>query len=106
MNQSCSPVIMPLMIKDDGNGLLAQNNNEKSTVNEGRKAGSVWKQILAAIVAQLGTINTGMVFGFSAIAIPQLQEPNSTIPITMSEASWIGMLYDLKNKTLFIFFFR
>ncbi|KOC68688.1 Facilitated trehalose transporter Tret1, partial [Habropoda laboriosa] len=56
--------------------------------------GSVVRQVLAAIVAQLGTVNTGMTFGFSAIAAPQLQEANSTIPITKgsSEESWIASM--------------
>ncbi|XP_043257845.1 facilitated trehalose transporter Tret1-like [Colletes gigas] len=56
--------------------------------------GSVVRQVLAAVVAQLGTINTGMTFGFSAIALPQLQEPNSTIPIAEGsvEESWIASM--------------
>lgn len=56
--------------------------------------GSAVRQVLAALVAQLGTINTGMAFGFSAIALPQLQEPNSTIPIVQgsSEESWIASM--------------
>jgi len=54
--------------------------------------GSAVRQVLAALVAQLGTINTGMAFGFSAIALPQLQEPDSIIPIKegSTEESWIG----------------
>uniref|UniRef100_T1GMA3 Uncharacterized protein n=1 Tax=Megaselia scalaris TaxID=36166 RepID=T1GMA3_MEGSC len=35
--------------------------------------GKPWKQILAALVANLGTVTTGLVFGFSAVAIPQLE---------------------------------
>ncbi|XP_011149996.1 facilitated trehalose transporter Tret1 isoform X2 [Harpegnathos saltator] len=56
--------------------------------------GSAVRQVLASLVAQLGTINTGMTFGFSAIALPQLQEPNSTIPITegSTEESWIASM--------------
>jgi SP family facilitated glucose transporter-like MFS transporter 8 len=34
-------------------------------------------QVLAAFIANLGTINTGLVFGFSAVAIPQLEEAAS-----------------------------
>lgn len=50
-------------------------------------------------MAQLGTLNTGMAFGFSAIAVPQLQEPNSNIPIGKgsSEESWIGKLILFKT---------
>lgn len=56
-----------------------------------KKTGSPYRQILAALVAQLGTINTGMAFGFSAIAIPQLEDVNSTILINEDEKSWIGI---------------
>jgi SP family facilitated glucose transporter-like MFS transporter 8 len=47
-------------------------------------------QVLAAFVANLGTINTGLVFGFSAVAIPQLEEADSFIKIDDEQASWIG----------------
>ncbi|XP_041976552.1 facilitated trehalose transporter Tret1-like [Aricia agestis] len=57
---------------------------------EGR--GKAFKQILAALIVNLGTINTGMAFGFSATALPQLKSENSTLHITESEASWIASL--------------
>lgn len=47
-------------------------------------------QVIAALIANLGTINTGMVFGFSAVAIPQLEKIDSIIPIDKDQASWIG----------------
>lgn len=53
--------------------------------------GKAFRQILAAFVANLGTINTGMAFGFSATVLPQLQSNDSSIYITDSQASWIGM---------------
>jgi SP family facilitated glucose transporter-like MFS transporter 8 len=60
-------------------------------------------QVIAAFVANLGTINTGLVFGFSAVAIPQLQDAESFIKIDEEQASWIGkyteqvhFLYDLQ----------
>lgn len=55
---------------------------------EGR--GKALRQVLASFVANLGTINTGMAFGFSATALPQMKEANSTLPITDDQASWIG----------------
>lgn len=66
------------------------NNPDSETGSTPR--GSAVRQVLAALVAQLGTINTGMAFGFSAIALPQLQEPDSIIPIKegSTEESWIG----------------
>jgi hypothetical protein len=47
-------------------------------------------QVLIALIANLGPVNTGMVFGFSAVAIPQLMSANSTITIDKDQASWIG----------------
>jgi hypothetical protein len=47
-------------------------------------------QVLAAFIANLGTVNTGLVFGFSAVAIAQLQEADSFIKIDEEQASWIG----------------
>lgn len=41
--------------------------------------GSSLRQVSAAFVAQLGTVNTGMTFGFSAIAIPQMKAITTTI---------------------------
>ncbi|KAG6465043.1 hypothetical protein O3G_MSEX014904 [Manduca sexta] len=54
--------------------------------------GKALRQVLASFVANLGTINTGMAFGFSAVALPQLKSENSTLHITESEASWIASL--------------
>lgn len=82
--------------------LVDQNSNSKiKAISNGTKnhrdpengepvQGSAVKQVLASLVAQLGTINTGMAFGFSAIAIPQLLEKNSTIQIDTDQESWIG----------------
>lgn len=79
---------------EDVQPMLATNSASSDPENGHTVNGSVVRQVLAAVVAQLGTINTGMTFGFSAIALPQLQEPNSTIPIVegSSEESWIGKL--------------
>ncbi|XP_045493157.1 facilitated trehalose transporter Tret1-2 homolog isoform X2 [Colias croceus] len=60
------------------------------TGKEGR--GKAFKQIVAALIANFGTVNTGMVFGFSATALPQLKSPDSTIHVTENEASWIASL--------------
>ncbi|KAL4710577.1 hypothetical protein ACJJTC_008979 [Scirpophaga incertulas] len=54
--------------------------------------GKAFRQILAAFIANLGTINTGMAFGFSATALPQLKSNTSSIHITENEASWIASL--------------
>lgn len=55
-----------------------------------RERGKALRQVIAAFVANIGTINTGLIFGFSAVVIPQLQLPTSTIQIDENQASWIG----------------
>lgn len=67
---------------------LVESENEKNATIVGVKPpgykneaklqrGSALKQVIAAFIANLGTINTGLVFGFSAVAIPQLEEEDS-----------------------------
>lgn len=45
---------------------------------------------MAAFVVNLGTINTGMAFGFPAVALPQMQSNTSTLFVSEDQASWIG----------------
>ena len=75
----------------NGDGAIPNGDPESNRTPRG----SAVRQVLAALVAQLGTINTGMAFGFSAIALPQLQEPDSIIPIEegSTEESWIGTCF-------------
>ena len=47
-------------------------------------------QVLAGIVCNLPNLSGGLCMGFSAILIPQLQRPNSDIPISLEQGSWIG----------------
>lgn len=93
------PKIQPsALFNDERTSLAANGAAANGTVANGdpegdrTPRGSAVRQVLAALVAQLGTINTGMAFGFSAIALPQLQEPDSIIPIKegSTEESWIG----------------
>ena len=91
------PKIVPTSLAEDEKSSIAltaapMNGNNAHQDPENGKAvrGSALRQVLAAFVAQLGTINTGMVFGFSAIAIPQLRKDDSPIPIGVTEESWIG----------------
>lgn len=89
------PNIQPSTKLEDEKAILTPNGIHNDPENGDHNfKGSAFRQVLAALVAQLGTINTGMVFGFSAIALPQLQEPNSTIPITegSAEESWIASM--------------
>uniref|UniRef100_A0A0A9X5B8 Facilitated trehalose transporter Tret1 n=2 Tax=Lygus hesperus TaxID=30085 RepID=A0A0A9X5B8_LYGHE len=58
-----------------------------------RKRGSSLRQVCASLMANIGTINTGMAFGFPAVAIPQLEEPNNGfMTIDKYQASWIASL--------------
>ncbi|XP_026739626.1 facilitated trehalose transporter Tret1-like isoform X2 [Trichoplusia ni] len=63
---------------------------DKKASKAGR--GKALKQVLASFVANLGTINTGMAFGFSATSLPQLKSPDSFIHINDNQASWIASL--------------
>lgn len=60
------------------------------------------RQVVAAFIANLGTINTGLAFGFSAVAIPQLEAKDSFIQIDENQASWIGK-YSLHAVVYFYF---
>jgi len=71
---------------------LAKEGSVKLLPQEKRKRGSSFRQVLAALFANLGTINTGMAFGFSAVAIPQLMSPDSILPINEEQSSWIASL--------------
>lgn len=91
------PKIQPAASTEDEKAALAAastngNNNNEPAQNEKQMRGSALRQVLAAFVAQLGTINTGLVFGFSAIAIPQLRKDDSPIQIGISEESWIASM--------------
>ncbi|KAK6638460.1 hypothetical protein RUM43_006727, partial [Polyplax serrata] len=59
--------------------------------------GSAVRQVFAAFAANLGTVNTGLVFGFSAVVLPQLKSPSSTIPIDQEQASWIASLSSIST---------
>lgn len=59
--------------------------------------GSAVRQVFAAFAANLGTVNTGLVFGFSAVVLPQLKSPTSAIPIDQEQASWIGSIFFMET---------
>ncbi|KAL5242630.1 hypothetical protein ACI65C_010040 [Semiaphis heraclei] len=52
--------------------------------------GSSLKQILVALSANWGTINIGLVFGYTAVSLPQLMTAGSRISIDRNQASWIA----------------
>lgn len=52
--------------------------------------GKAMRQITASFIANIGPMNTGLIFGFSAVCLPQLLSPSSSIPIDHNQASWVG----------------
>lgn len=86
----------------ESKALVESEHEKNATIVEVRRPGfnneakldrgSALRQVIAAFVANLGTINTGLVFGFSAVAIPQLEEADSFIKIDEEQASWIASL--------------
>lgn len=65
-------------------------NGASAARTEKQERGKALRQIVAAFIANTGTLNTGLVFGFSAVVIPQLKAADSLITIDMVQASWIG----------------
>eukprot|EP00092_Neocalanus_flemingeri_P013767 GFUD01014847.1.p1 GENE.GFUD01014847.1~~GFUD01014847.1.p1 ORF type:complete len:578 (+),score=118.94 GFUD01014847.1:284-2017(+) len=55
--------------------------------------GSNFRMFLAGFIANLPGLSAGLSFGFSAILIPQLQQPGSQIPVTLEQGSWIASLF-------------
>lgn len=62
-----------------------------------KERGKALRQVVAAFIVNIGTINTGLIFGFSAVVIPQLLDPLSSIQIDKNQASWIGELFGYFN---------
>ncbi|XP_075238185.1 facilitated trehalose transporter Tret1-like [Lycorma delicatula] len=70
---------------------------------ERRKRGSSFRQVFSSLSANLGTINTGMAFGFSAVSIPQLLKGDGFIKIDEDQASWIASLSSVTTPVGCIF---
>lgn len=89
----------PTIVKNDSKSQLASPAMVEMQPNK-KDRGKALRQVLAAFVANLGTINTGLTFGFSAVVLPQLKAADSLIKIDDNQATWIG-----KNNLFFIVFF-
>jgi hypothetical protein len=75
-------------VKTNPNGYTSPAQAESQP--DKKERGKAFRQIIAAFIANIGPMNTGLIFGFSAVVIPQLQSPSSSIPIDESQSSWVG----------------
>ncbi|KAJ8731794.1 hypothetical protein PYW08_014524 [Mythimna loreyi] len=70
--------------------------DKKADKNSAKAArGKALRQVLASFVANLGTVNTGMAFGFSATSLPQLRDKTTNphlLHVSEDEATWIASL--------------
>lgn len=83
----------PTIVKSASNGtvtIAAANDGMVVQQPDKNERGKAFRQIIAAFIANIGTINTGLVFGFSAVVIPQLVMPDSVLKVDDSQISWIG----------------
>ena len=81
---------IPQIIKTSTNG-----TSTDAKAQDKKERGKAFRQVVAAFIVNLGTINTGLIFGFSAVVIPQLIAPTSSISVDESQASWIGKIFIL-----------
>lgn len=97
---STTPKIVPAALKNNNtdNSNNKNSGNKKTVVtlesqltrSEKEERGKAFRQVVVAFIANIATINTGLIFGFSAVAIPQLSAPESAIQIDEYQASWVG----------------
>ncbi|CRK92768.1 CLUMA_CG006249, isoform A [Clunio marinus] len=87
--------IKPNIVSKNMAVTLSATDAEKQNIKNER--GKAFRQVVAAFIANIGPVNTGLIFGFSAVVIPQLQSKNSSIPIDESQASWIASLSSLST---------
>lgn len=82
----------PTIVKTNSNSSTTETtpNVESQSPDKKEERGKALRQVIAAFVVNIGTINTGLVFGFSAVCIPQLHQADSFIQIDPSQTSWIG----------------
>ena len=80
----------PQIVNKITNELPAPVHTESYAHFHKKERGKAFRQILAAFVANIGPMNTGLIFGFSAVVVPQLQSAASSIQIDENQASWVG----------------
>ncbi|CAH0754097.1 unnamed protein product [Bemisia tabaci] len=70
----------------------APNKEEKPLISSKAKFSPFFRQFLAASGPIIATLSSGMTAGFSAVLLPQLKSPNSTLKIDHDQASWIASM--------------
>lgn len=99
-NTTTTPKIVPAAATNNNNNGNSNNSNDakktagtvesQMTRSEKEERGKAFRQVVVAFIANIATINTGLIFGFSAVAIPQLEAEDSYIKVDKYQASWVG----------------
>ncbi|KAG5677827.1 hypothetical protein PVAND_007551 [Polypedilum vanderplanki] len=85
----------PQIVKTNPNGYTTPVQAESQF--DKKERGKALRQIIAAFIVNIGPMNTGLIFGFSAVVIPQLQAASSSIPIDENQSSWVASLSSLST---------
>nr|CAD7609577.1 unnamed protein product [Timema genevievae] len=59
--------------------------------SQGRNYKSILQQVWIGVISSFGVISTGMSLGFSAVALPQLQNSSHLDYLDVNQASWFGL---------------
>ncbi|KAL0281574.1 UNVERIFIED_CONTAM: hypothetical protein PYX00_002520 [Menopon gallinae] len=70
---------------------------EKQSIPSHRRYKEITIQIVLGLVANIANISPGMSLGFSAVALPQLENENATFHVTPEEASWIASIASIST---------
>ncbi|XP_034238147.1 facilitated trehalose transporter Tret1-2 homolog isoform X3 [Thrips palmi] len=90
--------VQPLVLGDKVDVVPAATKAGKEKDDLGAPAKKFSPFVRQAFVAAgpvMATVSSGMTTGYSAVLLPQLLHPNSTIPITSNQASWIASMAPL-----------
>ncbi|XP_063708561.1 facilitated trehalose transporter Tret1-like [Culicoides brevitarsis] len=69
---------------------IAKHLKDSEEVQDVTGISPFWKQALGSSPPIIASISSGMLFGYSATLIPELQKPDSDIQVNLEYASWIA----------------